>query len=190
MRFIATRRLWECKTNHPKRQFSIKVGTIFEESPIPLDKWLTAVWMIANCKNGVSSYEIHRALGVTQKSAWFMLHRIRVALRTGSFRQDRRRRDSEVEVDETFVGGKLKNMHKGKQNRNRALSRSGDPAERNGKTIVMGMLDRPHAQIRAMVVPNASRLLCKMRCSRTWSTEPTSTPIRLPRTAPSKQLRA
>ena len=85
VRFIATRRLWECKTAHPKRQFSIKVGTIFEESPIPLDKWLTAIWMIANCKNGVSSYEIHRAIGVTQKSAWFMLHRIRVALRTGSF---------------------------------------------------------------------------------------------------------
>ncbi len=83
VRFIATRRLWECKGKHPKKQFSIKVGTIFEESPIPLDKWLTAIWMIANCKNGVSSYEIHRAIGVTQKSAWFMLHRIRVALRTG-----------------------------------------------------------------------------------------------------------
>src|SRR5262249_25302989 len=72
VRFIATRRVWECKSKHPKRQFSAKVGTIFEDSPIGLDKWFTTVWMIANCKNGVSSYEIHRALGITQKSAWFM----------------------------------------------------------------------------------------------------------------------
>jgi hypothetical protein len=85
VRFLATRRVWECKAKHAKKQFSIKVGTIFEDSPIGLDKWLMATWMIANCKNGISSYEIHRALGVTQKSAWFMLHRIRVAFRTGRF---------------------------------------------------------------------------------------------------------
>src|ERR1700733_1174582 len=109
VRYISTRRLWECKTRHPKRQFSIKVGTIFEESPISLDKWLMAVWMIANCKNGVSSYEIHRALGVTQKTAWFMLHRIRLAMQdevTGG------KLSGEVEVDETFIGGKARNMHK------------------------------------------------------------------------------
>jgi hypothetical protein len=88
VRFIATRRLWECGGRHAKRQFSLKVGTIFENSPIPLSKWLTAIWMIANCKNGVSSYEIHRAIGVTQKTAWYMLHRIRVALRTGGFCED------------------------------------------------------------------------------------------------------
>jgi hypothetical protein len=92
VRFIATRRLWECRGSHAKRQFSIKVGTIFENSPIPLGKWLTAIWMIANCKNGVSSYEIHRAIGVTQKSAWYMLHRIRVALRTGGFYEGQWRR--------------------------------------------------------------------------------------------------
>jgi len=78
--FVASRRVWQCKTRHPKAQFSIKVGTIFEDSPITLDKWLTAMWMVANCKNGVSSWEMHRTLGVTQKSAWFMLQRIRLAL--------------------------------------------------------------------------------------------------------------
>src|SRR5208337_4972639 len=97
--------------DHPKRQFSIKVGTIFEESPIPLDKWLTAIWMIANCKNGVSSYEIHRALGITQKSAWYMLHRIRLAMKTGTFEK----LSGEVEADETFIGGKAKFMHSAKR---------------------------------------------------------------------------
>src|SRR5216684_4569392 len=84
-RYISTRRLWECKTKHPRRQFSAKVGTIFEDSALPLEKWLPAVWLIANAKNGISSYEIHRALGVTQKSAWFMMHRIRLAMQTKSF---------------------------------------------------------------------------------------------------------
>lgn len=79
--FVAKRRVWQCKTRHPKAQFSVKVGTIFEDSPLGLDKWLPAVWMIANCKNGISSWELHRALGVTQKTAWFMLHRIRLAKR-------------------------------------------------------------------------------------------------------------
>ena len=78
--YVAKRRVWQCKTRHPKCQFSVKVGTIFEDSPIPLDKWLMAMWMVANCKNGVSSWEIHRALGVTQKTAWFLLHRIRLAM--------------------------------------------------------------------------------------------------------------
>src|SRR5713226_7523948 len=85
VRFIAPRRLWECKRKHSQKQFSAKVGTIFEDSPVSLDKWFSAVWMITNCKNGVSSYEIHRALGVTQKTAWFMLHRIRRAMQQGSF---------------------------------------------------------------------------------------------------------
>src|SRR5437879_10672827 len=83
--FLKNQRKWQCKSVHPKRQFSAKVGTIFEDSPISLDKWLTAVWMICNCKNGVSSYEIGRTIGVTQKSAWFMLHRIRLAMKEGSF---------------------------------------------------------------------------------------------------------
>src|SRR5215211_2138254 len=85
VRFLGTRRIWECKTKHPKRQFSAKVGTIFEDSPIGLDKWLAAVWLIANAKNGISSYEVARAIGVTQKTAWFVLHRIRLAMQTESF---------------------------------------------------------------------------------------------------------
>ena len=82
---MKTHRLWECKAKHAKRQFTVKVGTIFEDSPIGLDKRLTAIWMIANCKNGISSYEIHRALGVTQKTAWFMMHRIRLGMQRGTF---------------------------------------------------------------------------------------------------------
>ena len=100
-RFIAPRRIWECRTNHPRRQFSVKVGTIFEDSPLALDKWLVAIWMLSNCKNGISSYEVHRALGITQKSAWFMLHRIRAAMHSGSFTKMR----GTVEADETYVGG-------------------------------------------------------------------------------------
>src|SRR5579872_2217782 len=106
--FIPVRRVWQCKTRHPKAQFSIKVGTIFEDSPITLDKWLLAMWMLANCKNGVSSYEISRAIGITQKSTWFMLQRLRLAL------QDTTRGgklSGEIEVDETFIGGKARNMH-------------------------------------------------------------------------------
>ncbi len=105
--FVKSRRVWQCKTRHSKSQFSVKVGTIFEDSPIKLDKWLAAIWMIANCKNGVSSWEIHRALGITQKSAWFVLHRIRLAM------QDERegKLSGEIEADETFIGGKSRNMH-------------------------------------------------------------------------------
>jgi transposase-like protein len=106
--FLTSRRVWQCKTRHPKAQFSVKVGTIFEDSPLGLDKWLPAVWMIANCKNGVSSWEIHRAIGVTQKTAWFMLHRIRLAMQgeTGG------KLGGEVEADETFIGGKARNIHR------------------------------------------------------------------------------
>jgi transposase-like protein len=82
--FISTRRMWECRTKHPRKQFSVKIGTIFEDSPIGLDKWLAATWMVSNCKNGISSYEVGRALGVTQKTAWFMLHRIRLAMQSDS----------------------------------------------------------------------------------------------------------
>ncbi len=153
VRFIATRKIWECKTKHPQRQFSIKIGTIFEDSPITLDKWLMAVWMIANCKNGVSSYEIHRALGITQKSAWFMLHRIRVALRMGTFDVLGGDPESGVEADETYVGGRLKNMHASK--RNKLVKEGGDP--NSTKTIVMGLLDRSQRKIRTFVVPNTSR---------------------------------
>ena len=111
-----------------RRQFSIKVGTIFEDSAIGLDKWLPAVWLLANCKNGVSSWEIHRALGVTQKTAWFMLHRIRLAMQSGTFEK----LSGKVEVDETFIGGKARNMHADK--RKEKIHGRGAV----GKAVVMG----------------------------------------------------
>ena len=154
VRFISTRRIWECKAKHAKRQFSIKVGTIFEDSPIGLDKWLAAIWMIANDKNGVSSYEMHRALGVTQKTAWFMLHRIRLAMQedgVGPF-------GGEVEADETFIGGKARFMHKVRRERIRGKARR---ASLIGKTAVMGLLERHgpdgHSRVRAKVIPDTSR---------------------------------
>ena len=104
--FLKTRKIWKCKGC--KKQFSIKVGTIFEDSPIGLDKWLPALWMVVNCKNGISSYELARALGVTQKTAWFMTHRIRLAMQTESFQKI----DGHVEVDETFIGGRARYMHR------------------------------------------------------------------------------
>jgi transposase-like protein len=109
--FSKSRRIWQCGSHHANRQFSVKVGTIFEDSPISLDKWLTAAWMIANRKNGVSSYEIARAIGITQKSAWFMMHRIRLAMQEkSSVRLGGSGKT--VEVDETFIGGLSRNMHK------------------------------------------------------------------------------
>src|SRR6266478_4165107 len=98
---------WQCNKRHDRRQFTVKTGTIFEDSPLGLDKWLSAMWLIANCKNGVSSWEIHRAIGVTQKTAWFMLHRIRLAMHD----DDDQMRGGDFEVDESFIGGKARNMH-------------------------------------------------------------------------------
>ena len=144
--FVPSRRVWQCKTRHPKCQFSVKVGTIFEDSPIGLDKWLAAMWMAANCKNGVSSWEIHRALGITQKSAWFMLHRIRLALQASSTMKIGGS-GSEVEVDETFIGGKARNMHLDK--RERRITGTGG----KDKTVVMGMLERG-GKVRLAIVPS------------------------------------
>jgi transposase-like protein len=144
--FMASRRVWQCKARHPKAQFSIKVGTIFEDSPIRLDKWLCAMWMLANCKNGVSSWEIHRAIGVTQKTAWFMLQRIRLALQG----EDSGKLSGNVEVDETFIGGKARNMHRSV--RARRIHGTGG----SGKVAVMGLLER-HGEVRTMVVPNTKR---------------------------------
>lgn len=132
VRFIATRRMWECKGIHSRKQFSAKLGTIFEDSPLGLDKWFAAIWMIANCKNGVSSYEIHRGIGVTQKTAWFMLHRIRLAMETGSFIKS----GGEFEADETFVGGRSKNMSASR--RAKTIKGSGVA----GKEVIMGVLKR------------------------------------------------
>jgi hypothetical protein len=145
VKFIPTRRIWECKTKHPKKQFSIKVGTIFEDSPIGLDKWLTASWMVANCKNGVSSYEIHRAIGVTQKSAWFMLHRIRLAMQD----EDGGKLQGHVEVDETFIGGKARFMH---MNKRAKLDKQGLA----NKVIVGGFLERG-GKVRTQVIESRNR---------------------------------
>ena len=143
--WLKAQRKWQCKSKHVKRQFSAKVGTIFEDSPLGLDKWLMATWMITNCKNGVSSYEIARNLGVTQKSAWFMLHRIRVAM--GDLDAGKLGGNGPIEIDETFVGGKVKNMHKSRRVKGMNYSAG------NGKTIVMGMLERG-GKVRAGVVPD------------------------------------
>ena len=133
--FVPSRRLWQCKTRHQKAQFSIKTGTILEESPLGLEKWLPVMWMVANCKNGVSSWEIHRSLGVTQKTAWFMLHRIRLAMQSKSFSK-MGGSGSEVEVDETYIGGKARNMHLSKRQRRITGVLTDD------KTTVMGFLER------------------------------------------------
>jgi transposase-like protein len=149
--FLKTRRIWKCRMPECRKQFSVKTGTIFEESPIGLDKWLMAIWLVVNCKNGISSYEIHRDLKVTQKSAWFMLHRIRLALKNGTWAKLGRGGEP-VEVDETFVGGKPKNMHAAK--RLKMKTALNGYAE---KAIVVGMLDRASRQVRAQVVPDVKR---------------------------------
>src|SRR5438552_10734854 len=136
IRFSERHNRWQCSSHHERRQFTAKTGTIFEDSPLGLDKWLIAMWQVVNCKNGVSSYEIHRAIKVTQKTAWFMDHRIRVALgmapadETGKF-------SGEVEADESFIGGKMANMHKHRQEKLRALGRSRGGVV--GKAIVTGL---------------------------------------------------
>jgi len=130
-RSLAPAASWFCKSC--KQQFSLKVGTIFEDSPLGLDKWMCAYWMLCNCKNGISSCEVARTLGVTQKSAWFMLHRIRKTMEsTGG------QLSGTIEMDETFVGGKVKNMHKAKKPK--GPGRSGKPVAGTAKTIVVGML--------------------------------------------------
>jgi len=153
--FLKNQRKFQCKTVHPKRQFSAKVGTVMEDSPIPADKWLTAVWLLSNCKNGISSYEVASAIGVTQKSAWFMMHRIRFGLSLNAKRFGTKTKiggpDNEVEVDETFVGGQKKNMHKDKAVRYEARGGA------FGKTIVQGILDRTARQVRAKVMPDVKR---------------------------------
>lgn len=141
--FVKTRRIWNCLKC--KKQFSIKTGTIFQDSPIALDKWLCAMWLIANAKNGVSSCEIARALGVTQKTAWFMAHRIRLTLNIEASEQ----LAGEVEADETYIGGKAENMHKSK--RERVIRGRGAV----GKTAVFGILERK-GKVRTKVVQDTS----------------------------------
>jgi transposase-like protein len=143
VRFISTRRMWECKAQHPKKQFSVKIGTIFEDSPLPLDTWLCAMWLIVSCKNGISSYEVSRDLGIAQKSAWHMMHRIRLALHNSTLDK----LSGEVEVDETFIGGKARNMHKA--TRERRITGTGG----KDKAMVLGMVERG-GKVVTMVVGN------------------------------------
>src|SRR6266478_1506783 len=147
--FLANAKVWKCKTVHPRQKFSAKVGTIFEDSPIGLEKWFPAMWLAANCKNGISSYELHRCLGVTQKTAWFMLQRIRLAMQkgiTGKF-------SGRVEADETYIGAKARYMHKDK--------RTGVGHAGLKKTAVQGILERTtpdkHSRVVLKVVPNTRR---------------------------------
>ena len=139
-----------------KREFSIKVGTVMEDSAIGLDKWLTAMWLVTNCKNGVSSYEIARDLKVTQKSAWFMLHRIRLAMQNEAAGQ-MGEGGGTVEVDETFVGGRIANMHKSKRAKMAEIKGGALRGDHMNKTIVMGILDRSLRDVRAKVVPKVRR---------------------------------
>ena len=148
VKFSEKRRTWTCAKHHAKREFSIKVGTIMEDSAIGLDKWLTAMWLITNCKNGISSYEIARDVKVTQKSAWFMLHRIRLAMQDEFFGSKLR---GEVEVDETFIGGKARNMHKSV----RARRISGRGKHMTDKIAVMGMLERG-GKVHTQIIPDRS----------------------------------
>ena len=155
--YLASQRRWKCKECY--KQFTVKLGTIFEDSALSLTKWLPALWLLVNCKNGISSHELGKALGVSQKSSWFMLHRLRLALKTG-FSGKLGGPGNEVEADETYVGGRGQFMHKDRKLRirqARSAIRTVDATGHPGKTPVMGILDRETRQIRAKVVPNVRR---------------------------------
>jgi transposase-like protein len=150
--YLDKARVWKCYEKHPLAKFSLKVGTVFEDSPLPLQKWLPALWLLTNCKNGISSYELARALGVTQKTAWFMLSRLRLALQDDTKPKMR----GEVEIDETFIGGKARNMHAAKK------KRLGIKQHRSmvGKVAVMGLLERHGvngSQVRLARVPGVRK---------------------------------
>ena len=151
--YLSTRRLWKCKAC--KKQFSVKVGSIMEDSPIGLDRWLAAIWLIANAKNGISSCELARSLGMTQKSAWFVLHRIRKAMQNGSLEM----LSGHVEVDETYIGGKARNMHRGALATRLAKFATAHTGRNQniGKMAVMGLLERHGGEVRTMVVGGTKR---------------------------------
>lgn len=148
--FLEKYNRWQCSARHANRQFTAKAGTIFEDSPLGLDKWLMAMWQVVNCKNGVSSYEVHRAIGITQKSAWFMDHRIRHALTMGTINK----LSGQIEADETFIGGKARNMHA--HVRAKRITGTGG----KDKTAVMGILERGgkgQSKVRVKVVDNTKK---------------------------------
>lgn len=157
--YLKTQKRWKCR--NCRIQFSVKRGSIFEDSPVSLGKWLPALWLLVNCKNGVSSYEVARDLGVTQRTAWFMLHRLRLVLKAQDLGTKFGSNDGgEVEIDESFVGGKLRNMHRSRANKlNKVKQGTGSEARVHyeNKTAVLGMLDRNSRQVRAKVVPNVKR---------------------------------
>jgi transposase-like protein len=146
-KWLDNQKRWQCSKHHAKRQFSVKVGTVMEDSPLGLDKWLVAMWLVANCKNGISSCEIANSLGITQKTAWFMDHRIRLSMRDDFYGKKLGSDGGGVEVDESFIGGKARNMHVSE--RKRRITGTGT----KDKTAVMGILERG-GKVRATVVPN------------------------------------
>ena len=158
---ITGRNVWRCKDCN--KQYTVKVGTIFEQSAVSLSKWLCAIWMIAGAKNGISSYEIHRALGVTQKTAWFMLHRVRLAMQNGSLEKMGGHGDT-IEADETFIGGLSRNMHKDR--RAKAIKGTGG----HGKVAVFGLLergsDKGKSKVRLMTIPDRKKATVPSRGSR------------------------
>ncbi len=144
--WLETQKRWKCYSC--RKQFSVKVGSIFEDSALALDVWMVALWMLCNCKNGVSSYEIAHATGIAQKSGWFVLQRLRLVLKDITPVMLGEGPDSPVEIDECYIGGKPKNMH---------LKRRQEIGQNDHKTAVMGLLERGTRQVRATVIPNAKR---------------------------------
>ena len=164
--WLAKPRVWKCYGKHESPTFSLKTGTIFEESAIPLEKWLPAVWLLVTCKNGISSYEVHRDLGISQKSAWHLMHRIRFALHAGSFEK---MLSGHVEADETFIGGKARNMH---------------VAQRRRRITGTGTKDKRNAAARFVPLwfPIAKRKPSRLRLQSTWKRAPRCIPISCCRT--------
>jgi len=162
VRFIRTRRVWECSQDHKQRRFSIKTGTVMEDSPLSLDKWLLAIWMEATSRNSTSSYDVHRALGITQKTAWFMQQRIRLAMQSGGLF---RKLSGEVEVAETSIGGKARSMHAGKR-----------------RTKGRGALDKAvHGEDRTTVVSDTKRRTLRPIVQEHVENGPKYSPMRLHR---------
>jgi transposase-like protein len=163
--YLENAKLYYCRSKHAKQKFSLKVGTIFEDSAISLEKWLPAYWLLANCKNGISSYELARAIGVTQKSAWFMLHRIRYSL---GQKPEGKISGGPVEIDESYHGGVPKNKHLSQRKNDKYITDENGVTYRNpkfkskaglgtDKVAVFGMLDRDTREVRAHVIPNIRR---------------------------------